>query len=594
MKSREHFMQMLLSLSEWEPGVEQSASIEALAEILCCTPRNVKLILRKWEKDGLLSWKAGVGRGNHSTLTILCDTSTFFSSYFQKLLADGKIGEAVALIQNRKLPPRLKRLLQEMWDSQFGFVAESGENTSLDVLRIPRQRDFSTLDPAFVAVASESHFLNQMCHRLVTYDRERQRFLPQLAYAWESNEQRTIWTFYLRKGVRFHHGRMLSSKDVAYTVQRLIDLDSPYRWQMDDVERIEHPSERVVTFHLRQPNRFFLHFMGSNAMSILPHDVPFDERAIVGTGPFRMAEYTDDRLVLEAFEDYYGERAMLDRVELWIVPGPYSRQRLYQLPDRGDTRPDTDGQEGDLVFEEVGCHYLAFNFRRPGVHHEYAFRMAMRLIIDRHELIRQLGEHGYTPAGSFLPQQSRSLSFPSSTLEEAADWLRRSSYRGEMLSLFMARGTTFDGIASWIRERCERVGIRLQIESLTKADFLSPDFEQKADMAIMGEVLQNDIELGLLEVYKNKCTMVHRFLDDAKREWIDGRLSEVLRMKGREKRLGALLELEETLAAEQCWLFLYHVKRVDRYHPDLQGFVADSYGWVDFSKLWVKSFVTRM
>lgn len=56
MKSNEHFMQMLLGLSEWETGREQKIGIQELSHLLCCTPRNVKLILRKWESEGLLLW----------------------------------------------------------------------------------------------------------------------------------------------------------------------------------------------------------------------------------------------------------------------------------------------------------------------------------------------------------------------------------------------------------------------------------------------------------------------------------------------------------------------------------------------------------
>ncbi|MED4755447.1 SgrR family transcriptional regulator [Brevibacillus choshinensis] len=595
MKSQEHFMQMLFGLSEWEMNREQSISVDALSEILCCTPRNVKLILRKWENEGLLRWKAGVGRGNHSTLTILCDTSHFFRSYFKKLLSDGKIGEAIELIQNKKLPPRIKRLLQQIWDSQIGFVSERGESASLDVLRIPRPRGFSVLDPAFVAVAAESHFLHQMCHRLVYFDQEQETFLPELAHAWECNAEMTAWTFYLRKGVRFHHGRILTGKDVEYTVQRLRELDSPYRWQMEDVEWIEHQNERIITFHLRQPNHFFLHLVGSIAMSILPHDVAFSQRAIVGTGPFRMAEYTDERLILEAFDEYYRERAVLDRVEIWIVPEPGDgcSEQLYQLPLQEPQHESVSGSE-NLVFEEIGCHYLAFNFRRQGVQHDFAFRKAMRLLVDRKQLSEVLSKYSYGPAGSFLPRKSATMTFPSSSLEEAAAWLRRSSYRGETLSLFISEGQLFEEEAAWICGRCEQIGIQIKVVRMTKANFLSEHVDREADMAVMGEVLQNDIELGLFEVYKNKCTMVHRFMDDDRRALIDRHLSVVLQMTDREERLHALVQIEDTLNEDIGLLFHFHMKRVDRFHPALQGFVTDSYGWVDFSKLWVKSFVTTL
>ena len=596
MKSHEHFMQMLWGLSDWERGHEQVMMIEELSELLSCTPRNVKLILRKWESEGLLRWKAGVGRGNPSTLEILCDTTDFLTAHFKKLLTDGKVGEAVGLINHPRMPVAAKRVLQDVWNNQFGLHAVETAQVSADVLRIPRTRAFSSLDPIFVAVAAESHFLQQICHRLIEFDTEKQQFIPQLAHAWECNEDMTAWTFYLRKGVRFHHGRLLSSKDVAYTVERLQNLDSPYQWQMEDVLWLEQHHDRKITFHLGRPNGFFLHLIGSIAMSILPYDVPFSERSIIGTGPFRMAEFTSERLVLEAFEEYYRERALLDRVEIWVVPESCYPDKRYLLSEEMGSSDRHTGRRQRVEYQEVGCYYLGFNFSRPGVQHDYAFRKAMRLVMDRRQYIADLQANQenqvreYSPAGSFLPEKSRTMSFASASLDEAAAWLQKSSYRGETLTFFVSEGHTHLQEAKWVQERCRKIGILIRIEALRKEEYLSPSNRMvlEADMAMMGELLQRDIEMGLIEVYKNNCTMVHRFLDDDKRSFVERSLSQVLRLPDREKRMQALARIEDKVNEELWLLFHVHIKRKDQFHPALQGITIDAFGWGDFSKMWVK------
>ncbi|MDR9505713.1 ABC transporter substrate-binding protein [Brevibacillus agri] len=596
MKSHEHFLQMLLGLPEWEPGLAQRIGIKELSELLCCTPRNVKLILRKWEKEGLLKWQPGVGRGHHSTLTILCDVGQFLSDSFQQLLAEGSIREAVELLQHKSLPVNVKLRLHEVWNAQFGFVAEEGEARRQDVLRIPRERAFSTVDPAFVAVSAESHFIQQICHTLIIFDPATQSFRPQLAHAWESDREMTSWTFYLRKGVRFHHGRVLTGKDVAYTVQRLIDLDSPYRWQVEDIASIEHPDDYTIIFHLREPNGFFLHLAASIALSVLPYDVPFSEQAIVGTGPFRMMEFTEDRLVLGAFDDYYRERAILDRVEIWRVTAAEQTGMRYQLPEMPASSSATRecGDSLNIEFQEIGCHYMNFNFRKPGIQHDFAFRQAIKHLLNPVQMIAELKKEHYSPAGSFLPERSRQMTFAPSTLEEAAAWLQKSAYQGEAVALFYGEGKKCEEEAKWLQQRCQQIGIRLELRSMTKAEFLSELPDRHADMCMMGEVLQRDIELGLIEVYKNKCTMVHRFLDDEKRARMDERLSAVLSLGKRDERMEALAKIEDELKDELWLLFIYHAKRIDRYHPALRGITLDSFGWIDFSKLWVKSFVTSL
>ncbi|WP_312115963.1 SgrR family transcriptional regulator [Brevibacillus reuszeri] len=597
MKSNQHFMQLLFGLTEWESGKEQTIRIQDLAELLCCTLRNVKLILRKWEKEGLLRWKAGVGRGNHSTLTIMCDIGSFVTDTFHTLLREGKVKEAVELLQHKNVPVQIKLQLQAIWDSQFGFVAERDKNQHLDVLRIPRNRAFSTIDPAFVAVSAESHFIRQICHTLVMYDPATEDFIPQLAHDWESSEDLTVWTFYLRKKVRFHHGRIFTGADVVHTVERLIELDSPFCWQVEDIESMELPNDQTILFHLRKPNGFFLHLIASIGLSILPCDVPFSEQGIIGTGPFRMIEFTESRLVLGAFEEYYRERALLDRVEIWRAPGTTSYAELrYQLTEMeaGTDSVEQSENSKDLEFQEQGCHYLNFNFRKPGIHHDFAFRQAIKQLINPVEMIRDLGKVRFSPAGSFLPERSRMMDFEASSLEEVHGWLKQSAYQGETLTLFYGEGKKCDDEADWFKQRCERIGISLQVMSINKAEFLSDYPDRCADMAMMGEVLQRDVELGLIEIYKNTCTMVYRFLDDERRAIVDQRMTEILGLADRQRRMKALEKMEDMLR-EELWLtFIYHVKRRDRYHPALQGIAVDSFGWIDFSRLWVKPFVTSL
>lgn len=68
-----------------------------------------------------------------------------------------------------------------------------------------------------------------------------------------------------------------------------------------------------------QPNFFFLHLFSSIYMSIVPYDVDFAVHP-VGTGPYQVADLSQDVLVLSAYDLYYGIRPLLDRVEIWYLP----------------------------------------------------------------------------------------------------------------------------------------------------------------------------------------------------------------------------------------------------------------------------------
>lgn len=588
MKSTEHYLNFLLSLEE-KPGKGETVpiTIDRLTDILHCTPRNVKLILRKLSDDGFIEWRAGRGRGNPSRMTLLKDLSEAADLYFHELLDKDKMKEAMDLLYRQNLPEPERNKLRELLDQRFGFQVERVSSATVDVLRVTIGRKPALLDPAFVSTSGEVFFLQQLCDTLVTFDPREKKYLPALAHAWESNEDGSRWTFYLRKGVRFHHGKPLTSKDVLYTLQRLRDVRSPSRWQYEQIERAEIVSDHAITFYLRQPNRLFLHFFGSYYMSILPHDVEFSERGIVGTGPFRMAEFTDQVLVMEAYEDYFKERALLDRVELWFVPegvpNPNDRYHLPNLDDAGQDR-----ESGEIEYLLNGCQVVYFNFRKKGIHHHPSFRKAMRLLYDRLAIAKELNDDRIVPANSFMPDKSKHAEHREASLEEAQAYLRESGYAGETLKLYYwDRKDNLEG-AKWLQRRSESIGLRLSLHPIAIADFYSTDADEEADLLVICETLEDDTDWGYLRLFQDEASFLHRLLGREQHEWLKEHIREFVQLPSPEQRDEILDRIEQKFRDEDWVIFGYHMKKVSSYHPALNGVSIDSFGWIDFSKLWIK------
>src|SRR5947207_3359222 len=79
-----------------------------------------------------------------------------------------------------------------------------------------------SMDPADFFSGDDGYHINQVYNRLMDRD-DNFTLKPELAESWSSNTDATEWTFKLRKGVKFHDGHELTSKDVVYTFKRLID-----------------------------------------------------------------------------------------------------------------------------------------------------------------------------------------------------------------------------------------------------------------------------------------------------------------------------------------------------------------------------------
>ena len=93
-----------------------------------------------------------------------------------------------------------------------------------DILKIPISRKIFPLDPAFVAVTTESHLTSQIFDTLVVYNDVTGKMEPHIAHTWELSEDGLTWTFYLRKDVYFHNETVLTSKDVRFSFERLKEV----------------------------------------------------------------------------------------------------------------------------------------------------------------------------------------------------------------------------------------------------------------------------------------------------------------------------------------------------------------------------------
>lgn len=189
-----------------------------------------------------------------------------------------------------------------------------------------------TLDPAF-AIQTDERMLTQAIFDNLTRLDETLRPQPQLATSWKVEERGLVWTFTLRPGVVFHHGRKLTAADVIYSFERILDpkTAAPVRSFVGPIEKVEAADERTVRFKLASP---FVDF--PVALGTFGHIVPADRGDTLktdpsGTGPFRIAEFRPgDRTRLTRHKDYW-EAGVPYLDELWQVSLPQPTTQVAAL-----------------------------------------------------------------------------------------------------------------------------------------------------------------------------------------------------------------------------------------------------------------------
>ncbi len=176
-------------------------------------------------------------------------------------------------------------------------------------------QDFIDLDPAY-AFASEPPVLNQCYENLVWYNHpgSEEVLRPGLATKWESNEDATVWTFYLREGVEFQDGTAFTAEAVKATFDYYVSHEGEgCTWIWGAIEKMEVVDDYTVKFHLSSPAAVDLMASGPYCAGIMSPKVVdkpkewFDSGHCVGTGPYTIESFErGQRLVMTRFEGYWG------------------------------------------------------------------------------------------------------------------------------------------------------------------------------------------------------------------------------------------------------------------------------------------------
>src|SRR5687767_6385542 len=221
------------------------------------------------------------------------------------------------------------------------------------VLRYPMAVEPATLDPAVIFEGGTGDLLQNIYEGLVGFD-ENNQIRPILAEKWDVGADGKTTTFHLRSGVTFHNGRTLNAEDVKYSLERAL-LPSTrsssalnYLGEIVGAEEVANgkrkdlPGVRVidsdsVAITLNRPRGYFLGALAYPTGFIVCREAieknggELDERAAVGTGPFKLLEYRRRaKVTLVANEQYHGGKPNLERIERPIVLDSQTRHLMYE------------------------------------------------------------------------------------------------------------------------------------------------------------------------------------------------------------------------------------------------------------------------
>lgn len=304
------------------------------------------------------------------------------------------------------------------------------------------------IDP-FNTQESEGTQVTQMLFdSLTTIDYKTSEVIPAAAASWEPNEDATVWTFKLVEGATFHDGTPVTAGDFKYAWERIVnpatnpedpsvisyhlsavegfaELEAGTATELEGVKVVDDNTLEVT---LSAPFADFEFVVAHPALApISKAAVDADPAAFaqkpIGNGPFKMVEpwAHDQYIKVERFDDYYGEKALLDGIDYLIFKDEETAFREFEAGNldfvsiptgRVDEMKTTYGESADgytvqpgkqvLTGAETAIYYMLMNTKDAALNN-VKMREAVSMAINRQAICDTLFEGTRQPATGIIP-----------------------------------------------------------------------------------------------------------------------------------------------------------------------------------------------
>ncbi|ASR45278.1 ABC transporter substrate-binding protein [Paenibacillus kribbensis] len=542
-------------------------TLDELAAIFDCTHRNALMIVQKMEQHDWIQWTPRRGRGRRSSLRFLIQPEDIAVQSMMQAIDRHDIKRALDEIRAHSRSSTMQEHLQGWLLNYFGHHAEvRSDQQQIDTLRLPIRQQLYTLDPLYLNWLAESFVSSHVFDGLARRANESGEILPGLAHAWEVDATRTQWTFFLRKEVLFHNGKILTADDVVYTFERLRRAPGRrlYHFIVRQIRHVQALSPTMVRFELKEPNELFLSFLCTSRAAIVPRELNQAGEAAfgirpVGTGAFKVTEMNESLCTLEAFAPYFQGRAHLDRVEIVQLPWATKLESSdtednassFHIIHNPISAGGTDAAWSQIHSAASVCKFITCNTYKDG---------PLRNPDVRARIVACLEQRNLPPEEVGA---SDNLYEPLAALQIATI----PEYRPD---------------ADRVAAQLEAWGYTCNIVAASMNEFKSSSIRMESDLIIFSLFRDRDEQLRLFDLYLN----VSGHVEPHSRVDIERLLREITRESDHTVRARQFEEIETRLIQEHQLHILYEKPVQTAYLPSVRGVSFNSQGWVDLRHVW--------
>jgi len=338
-----------------------------------------------------------------------------------------------------------------------GCSGRSSSGSQEMVIRMNIGTNPPSLDPRVTTGLPESHVEIALFEGLMRLD-EKGNAIPGAAERYEVNDDATVFTFYLRDGLKWSNGDPLTAEDFVWTWKSVLDplLASEYayqlyyikgaeemntftsdpKWENASDEEIKAEFERLaqnfgavalddktLRVTLEAPTPYFLSLTAFHvyypvhraSVEANPEAWFRNPDTLVGNGPFKLVSWTDkDKVIVEKNPNYWGANEVkLDKIEFYLIEEESTATTMFENGELDIIESGVNTAELDRLKEQypnelkilpdLGIYYYLFNVEKEPLN-DKRVRQALALAIDRNAIVTQITKGGQVPAYALVPE----------------------------------------------------------------------------------------------------------------------------------------------------------------------------------------------
>ncbi|MDR0239085.1 MAG: ABC transporter substrate-binding protein [Deltaproteobacteria bacterium] len=375
------------------------------------------------------------------------------------------------------------------------LVCASFVHAKGDTLTAAFPVDPKTMDPHATQDSASHTPMRQIYESLVTLN-EKGVVVPVLAEKWEALPGNKGYTFHLKKGVRFHNGEVMKADDVIFTFQRAAGPEGSAVHSFSnfiDIANVKALDDHTVVIPTKQPmGTCFLESMNHPWSSILSRKAVETTgknygQNPVGTGRFKLASWAKgDKVTMERFEDYHGEKAKLKKLVIrTIIEGA---SRVIELESGAI---DVAGEIPQVDVKRIQANPALDMVIRPGQvvavlspditkppYDNLLLRKAMDIAIDREGIAKTVYRGYAEPSNGPITAQikyskHKTTPIPKVDVPKAKELLKQAGYpNGLKGTLITPDRSDYMSCVTVIQENLRAIGMEMELKVIEWGAYL--------------------------------------------------------------------------------------------------------------------------